>query len=47
MLTECLSEEETNAAAARKLSTSLRKCSVKGRAGINPVFCAVSIKVLR
>lgn len=47
MITECLSEEETSAAAARKPSTSLRKCSARGRAGINPVFCAVSIKVLR
>ncbi len=43
MLTECLSEEETSVAAARKPSTLLRKCSVRGRAGINLVFCAVSI----
>lgn len=34
-------------AAARKLSTLLRKCSVRERAGINPVFCAVSIENLR
>lgn len=47
LLTECLSEEETSAAAARKPSTSLRRCSVRAKAGINPVFCAVSIKVLR
>lgn len=46
LLTECLSEEETSVAAARKPSTSLRRCSVRAKAGINPVFCAVSIKVL-
>lgn len=44
MLTECLSEEETSAAVAIKPFTSLRRCSVRGRVGINPVFCAVSIK---
>lgn len=43
---ECLSEEETSAAAARKPSILLKKCSVRGRAGTNPVFCAVSTVVL-
>lgn len=43
VITGCLSEEETSAAAARKRSTSLRKCSVRERAGINPASCAVSV----
>lgn len=45
--TECLLEEGTSVAAARKLSTLLRKCSVRGGAGTNPAFCAVSLWVLR
>lgn len=44
---ECLLEEETSVAAARKMSTLLRKCSVRERAGINPVFCAVSTEILK
>ncbi|XP_029007823.1 cysteine and glycine-rich protein 1-like isoform X2 [Betta splendens] len=40
---ECLSGEETSAAVARKPSTSLRKCSARGRAGTNPAFCAVVV----
>lgn len=44
VLPECLLEEETSAAAARRLCTLPKKCSVRERAGISPVFCAVSIK---
>lgn len=46
-LSACLLEEETNVATAKRLCTLLRRCSVKERAGISPVFCAVSIKVLQ
>lgn len=31
-------------AAAKRLCTLPKKCSVRERAGISPVFCAVSIK---
>lgn len=41
---ECLLEGEASAAAARKLYTLLRKCSARGRVGINPAFGAVSLK---
>lgn len=43
VLSECLLEEETSAAAARRLCTLPKKCSVRERAGISPAFCAVSI----
>lgn len=44
VLSACPSEEETSAAAAKRLCTLPKKCSVRERAGISPVFCAVSIK---
>lgn len=44
MLSACPLEEETSVAAAKRLCTLPKKCSVRERAGISPVFCAVSIK---
>lgn len=44
VLSACPSEEETSAAAAKRVCTLPKKCSVRERAGISPVFCAVSIK---
>ena len=39
---ECLWEEEISVAAARRLCTSLRKCSARGNISTSPAFCAVS-----
>lgn len=44
VLSACPSEEETSAAAAKRPCILPKKCSVRERAGISLVFCAVSIK---
>lgn len=44
VLSACPLEEETSAAAAKRPCILPKKCSVRERAGISLVFCAVSIK---